>query len=97
MNVQKREYQKAYLDYWQSTCTETGTGRPVDGVLCAVSPYAAVIPGKYRHVGYTNFVNVLDYTCVTIPVTTADRKVDEKRPVGRYLSEKDEQVQLECK
>lgn len=80
LNISKREYQKLYMDYWNDTMALTGTGRPVDGVLCPLAPHAAVIPGQYKHVGYTSFVNVLDYTSVSIPVTFADKEVDVRKP-----------------
>lgn len=35
-NVAKREYQKEYLEYWNSTAELTGTGRPVDVVILPV-------------------------------------------------------------
>lgn len=76
LNVAKREYQKEYMDYWNSTAALTGTGRPVDGIFCPLAPHAAVIPEQYKHVGYTSFVNVLDYSSVSIPVTFADKTVD---------------------
>lgn len=96
INVKKRQYQKAYLDYWQSTIAATGTGRPVDGVLCAAAPHAAVIPAKYRYIGYSSFVNVLDYTSAIIPVTTADQTVDDVLPIDDFLSKTDELVRSEC-
>ncbi|KAJ5603884.1 hypothetical protein N7537_006840 [Penicillium hordei] len=76
LNVAKREYQKLYMDYWNSTAEVTGTGRPVDALFCPLAPHAAVIPNEYGPVGYTGFVNVLDYTSLAIPVTFADKKVD---------------------
>lgn len=79
LNIAKREYQKQYMDYWNRTAELTGTGRPVDGVFCPLAPHAAVIPNQYKHVGYTTFVNVLDYTSVSIPVTFADKSVDVRR------------------
>lgn len=79
LNVAKRDYQKQYMDYWNSTAELTGTGRPVDGVFCPLAPHAAVIPNQYKHVGYTSFVNVLDYTSVSIPVTFADKSVDVRK------------------
>lgn len=94
--MKKRQYQKEYLDYWQSTIAATGTGRPVDGVLCAAAPHAAVIPAKYRYIGYSSFVNVLDYTSVIIPVTAADQTVDNVLPNDDFLSKTDELVRSEC-
>lgn len=80
INIAKREYQKRYMDYWNSTVELTGTGRPVDGVICPIAPHAAVIPHQYHSVGYSSFVNVLDYTSVVIPVTSADQTVDTRQP-----------------
>ncbi|KAJ5435080.1 Amidase [Penicillium cf. griseofulvum] len=76
LNVAKRQYQKQYMDYWHSTAEVTGTGRPVDGLFCPLAPHAAVIPNEYKFVGYTAFVNLLDYTSLAIPVTFADKQVD---------------------
>lgn len=85
-----------YMEYWNSTEKLTGTGHPVDAIICPVAPHAAVIPGRYRHVGYTSFVNVLDYTSAVIPVTNADKAVHRIDVPVKYLSDTDEQVQSEC-
>lgn len=45
-NVAKREYQKKYMDYWNSTANLTGTGRPVDAIIMPVAPFAAAKPGE---------------------------------------------------
>lgn len=95
LNITKRDYQKQYMDYWNSTANATGTGRPVDGVLCPLAPHAAVIPNQFKHVGYTSFVNVLDYTSVSIPVTFADKSVDVRRPDTPVSEE--EHIDWECK
>lgn len=96
LNVAKREYQKQYMDYWNSTVELTGTGRPVDGVFCPLASHAAVIPGQYGNVGYTSFVNVLDYTSVAIPVTFADKNVDV-RPANKSASELEDYIEWDCK
>lgn len=96
INVQKREYQKLYMEYWNSTAEHTGTGRPVDGLLCPVAPHASVTRGKYKHYGYSSFVNVLDYTSVVIPVTHADKQKDRWQSEGDYLSEIDREIHAEC-
>ncbi|PLB55430.1 amidase [Aspergillus steynii IBT 23096] len=92
LNVQKREYQKQYMDYWNSTAELTGSGRPVDGVICPAAPHAAVLPCKYDHVGYTSFVNLLDYTSVVFPVTRADKNIDVSQPGTGFLNEMDQEV-----
>ncbi|KIW57597.1 hypothetical protein PV05_06136 [Exophiala xenobiotica] len=76
-NVAKRRFQKEYLDYWNSTAQETGTGEPVDGFICPLAPYPAARPEKYLYYGYSVFVNGLDYTTVVLPVTTADKTKDQ--------------------
>jgi amidase len=96
LNVKKREYQKLYMEYWNSTAELTGTGRPVDGLICPCAPHAAVIPQKYRHVGYSSFVNLLDYTSVVFPVTRADKTIDVSRPRNDFLSEVDRLVYEDC-
>lgn len=93
LNVAKRAYQKQYMDYWNSTAELTGTGRPVDGVFCPLAPHAAVIPKQYHHVGYTSFVNVLDYTSVSIPVTFADKSVDVRSDAS---GDKSEYIEWDC-
>ncbi|KAF7515211.1 hypothetical protein PCG10_003560 [Penicillium crustosum] len=77
LNIRKRQYQKSYLDYWHSTSSLTRSGRPVDAVVCPTAPHAAVIPGRYRHVGYTSFVNVLDLTSAVIPIIHASKDLDQ--------------------
>ncbi|CAG8125344.1 unnamed protein product [Penicillium olsonii] len=94
VNVAKREYQKQYMDYWNSTSTLTGTGRPVDAFFCPLAPHAAAKPMQYDYIGYTPFVNVLDYTSMAIPVTFADKRVDV-RPAD-HAGDSD-YIQWDCK
>jgi amidase len=51
VNVQKREYQKEYMEYWNSTSSLTGTGRPVDAVISPLAPFAAARPNMYDYYG----------------------------------------------
>lgn len=96
LNVAKRNYQKEYMDYWNSTATLTGTGRPVDGLICPLAPHAAVIPTQYEHVGYTTFVNVLDYTSISVPVTFADKRVDVL-PADISMDDAEPHIDWDCK
>ncbi|KAJ5984027.1 Amidase, partial [Penicillium waksmanii] len=96
LNVSSREYKKQYMDYWNSTAELTGTGRPVDGLICPLASHAAVIPTQYEHVGYTTFVNVLDYTSISIPVTFADKTVD-KLPTGTSLAEAEPHIEWDSR
>jgi len=51
VNVAKREYQREYLEYWNSTASLTGTGRPVEAVIGPVAPFPAARPEKYSYYG----------------------------------------------
>ncbi|KAL1306087.1 hypothetical protein AAFC00_004207 [Neodothiora populina] len=75
--VDKREMQKEYMEYWNSTAELTGTGRPVDAVISPMAPFAAARPNMYTYLKYTGFVNALDYTSVAVPITRVDKEVDK--------------------
>ncbi len=91
-NVDKRQFQKEYMDYWNSTASQTGTGRPVDGVICALAPYPAARPAAYKYYGFSAFVNGLDYTSVVVPVTLADKKVDKYPEDYKPISDTDKVI-----
>ena len=91
-NVVKREFQKEYMDYWNSTASLTGTGRPVDGVICPLAPYPAARPEKYQYYGWSAFVNGLNYTAVVVPVTVADKNVDKYPDGYKAISDTDQVV-----
>lgn len=59
INVAKREYQKEYMEYWNSTSSLTGTGRPVDAVLAPLAPFAAARPDMYDYYGTPLFLESL--------------------------------------
>ena len=42
-NVAKREYQKEYMEYWNSSQDLTGTGRPVDAFIMPLAPFPAAV------------------------------------------------------
>lgn len=78
VNIAKREAQKDYMEYWNSSESLTNTGRPVDAIISPLAPYTAAMPGFYTYYGYSTWVNVLDYTSVTVPITHVDKNVDKK-------------------
>lgn len=43
------DFEAQYSDYWNSTANDDG--QIVDAVIMPVAPHAAVIPGKYYHIG----------------------------------------------
>ena len=50
-NIAKREYQKEYMEYWNSTAHSTSTGRPVDAIIAPLAPFAAAKPTRYKYYG----------------------------------------------
>lgn len=96
-NIAKREMQKEYMEYWNSTAEKTGTGRPVDAVISPLAPFPAARPGMYTYYGYSVWVNVLDYTSVVVPVTTVDKSVDKKAEGFEAVDETDQKTQDTCK
>lgn len=96
-NVAKRQYQKDYMEYWNGTKELTSTGRPVDAIIVPVAPYPSARPQLYRYYTYTTFVNLLDYSSCTIPVTTVDPKVDVKDADYKPRNEQDRLVAESCK
>ena len=96
-NVAKREYQKEYMEYWNSTIELTDTGRPVDALIMPVAPFAAPRPERYRYYGYSTIVNTLDYSSCVIPVTNVDEAVDVVDEHFKPESDHDRQIFDDCK
>jgi len=95
-NVAKREYQKEYMEYWNSTKDLTGTGRPVDAFLMPQAPFAAARPNTYTYLGYSSIINTLDYTSCIVPVTTIDKKIDVVDKNFKPVSEADKNMAEIC-
>lgn len=95
-NVEIRTLKKEYLDYWNSTAEKTSTGRPVDAIVCPLAPFPAARPKKYTYYGYSTWVNVLDYTSVTVPITNVDKAVDVRDEGYTPVSDTDKQIQEDC-
>ncbi|KAI4225072.1 MAG: hypothetical protein L6R36_004199 [Xanthoria steineri] len=91
-NVARREYQKEYMEYWNSTAELTGTGKPVDIVIAPVAPVAAARPNGVPWYGYSGIVNALDYTACTLPVTTVDKSIDVLDPSFQPLGDLDKSI-----
>ena len=96
-NVAKREYEKEYLDYWNSTESLTGLGRPVDAIIAPTAEIAAIRPDGLTYGGYTTAFSALDYTIVTVPVTTVQKDRDVLDDAFKPLNDFDGKVQAGCK
>ena len=55
INVTKREYQREYMEYWNSTASVTGTGRPVEAIIGPTAPFPAARPNMYLYYGLCSF------------------------------------------
>jgi len=91
--VVKRDAEKEYMEYWNSTSDLTGTGRPVDAIISPLAPFAAARPDKFTTGSYSVWVNVLDYSSAIIPVTKVDKNVDKAYTDFKPVSEIDEKTQ----
>ncbi|KAK5994234.1 Acetamidase [Cladobotryum mycophilum] len=76
INVAKRNYQKEYMDYWNSSAAKTQSGQPVDAVIMPLAPYPAARPNEFHYYHYSMIINCLDYSSVAIPVTQVDKNID---------------------
>ncbi|RPD62973.1 general amidase [Lentinus tigrinus ALCF2SS1-6] len=92
LNKERRELRKHLLDRWQATASSTGTGRPIDALICPPAPYAAVPHGQKRSSIYTLIWNTVDYPALIMPVTKVDPKIDVKPVRESFWSAEDEHV-----
>lgn len=97
MNLRRNQLQKAYLDRWNASATD-GKAR-IDGIIQAVSPWAAPRLGETQraglYVGYTGVWNLLDFSACTFPVMFADKNLDPPRDLRTFkqLSDIDGRIQ----
>lgn len=56
LHKERRELHKAHLDRWEATISETGTGRPIDAIICPPAPYTAVPHGQTRCVRLEEYI-----------------------------------------
>ncbi|KAI9650619.1 hypothetical protein NHQ30_000637 [Ciborinia camelliae] len=97
VNVEKREYQKEYMEYWNSTAELTGTGRAIDAVITPLAPMPANLSMTFDYIAYSTFVNLLDYSAAILPVTTVDKNIDLFDHGYIPLNAEDERVWKCCK
>jgi len=89
---ERRDIRTTYLEHWNDTAKSTGTGRPVDAIICPVAPFAAPPHGRFSYPYYTVVWNALDYTVSILPVTTVDPAIDAKQPRENFIDAVDQAV-----
>ncbi|KAH7931012.1 general amidase [Leucogyrophana mollusca] len=88
----RRDLRQEYTDLWEATVLETGTGRPIDAIICPAAPYAAPPHGLNRYTNYTTVWNALDYPACVFPVSTVDPAVDVKKPAHSFVDAFDKSI-----
>lgn len=92
----KRDMQKEYMEFWNSTANLTRTGRPVDAVISPIGPFAAARPNKHLSVGYSVWANLLDYSSVVVPITNCDKNLDVVDKAVKPVSSMDKTIWESC-
>lgn len=82
----KRDLRQEYLNYWEETVKETGTGRPVDAIISPVAAYTAPPHGMNKSADYTMIWNALDYPALSLPVSRVDATLDMKKPAHTFYN-----------
>lgn len=79
-NKDKLEFNTESLEYMNAA--RSPSGKKIDAWIRPVGVSASVPAGhlKLRYLGYTGLLNVLDYTCVVVPVTKCDPTIDVAAP-----------------
>jgi len=90
LNKTRRGLRKAYLDRWEKTAERTGTGRPIDAIICPAAPYSAPLHGENRDALYTALWNALDYPVAVVPVTTVDPALDVQHATPHEFRSEDD-------
>lgn len=84
-NIAKREYQKEYMEYWNSTVHSTSTGRPVDAIIAPLAPFATARPDRYRYFGCTCFsINSLSFEFLRVITLEVNFKNRYRPPSRQY-------------
>jgi amidase len=89
LHKERRALRKEYLDHWEKTIERTGTGRPVDAIICPAAPYAAPIHAHNINAFYTAIWNSLDFTASVFPATTVDPSLDKPVPPHEFYNSED--------
>jgi amidase len=96
-NIEIRAFRKEYMESWNRTKEITGTGRPLDGIICPVAPSPATEPLTFKYYNYTTWVNLLDYSSVVVPITKVDKSIDVSYTDFKPLSQTDAEIAADCK
>lgn len=74
LSKQAEAERKKYHDKWNAA--RSPSGKAVDVLLTPVMPHTATRHRTCRWIGYTQIWNFLDYTALTLPVSTVSKDLD---------------------
>lgn len=94
LHVKKYDFQCEYLE--QIRVAEEKLGKEIDAIITPVSPSAAVLHDQFFYYGYSNLVNLLDFTSIAVPVTFADKNIDKKQDDYKPLNASDKKMHEYC-
>lgn len=83
LNLERETFRAEALMHWNATQDRTATGRPVDAILCPITPTLAPPHDTTSWWGYSSQWNVLDLPAVVFPAGKYDYIGDEVLPVPR--------------
>ena len=72
----RRDYIGLQLAAWEQTRNETGTGRPVDALLCPPAVYPSFRHDDQQDIFHTGLCNLCDWPTAVFPVTKVDPALD---------------------
>ncbi|KAJ7631228.1 general amidase [Roridomyces roridus] len=89
VHKKRRDLRQEHAQLWEDSVSKTGTGRPVDAIICPAAPYVAPPHGFCTTPKYTMTFNLLDYPAMVIPVSHVDQQLDVKQPRSEFYTQDD--------
>lgn len=89
---QQYDCQQEFYKFWEQTASITGSGKPIDAIICPVWPFTAFLPGYHDSLNYSCPFNLLDSASVVVPVNKVDKTLDPIDPNYVPLNDSDEKV-----
>lgn len=83
LNLDRETFRAKALLHWNATQQRTATGRPVDAILCPITPTLAPPHDTTSWWGYSSQWNILDLPAVVFPVGRYKQEEDfDSQPAG---------------
>ncbi|KIW34122.1 uncharacterized protein PV07_00918 [Cladophialophora immunda] len=68
LNTKQSDYRYKFAEAWYNTKFQTGTGRPIDALICPCGPSSSFPHGFPVWWGYFSLWNILDYPSIVVPL-----------------------------